>query len=110
MKSFKVKHVENVPNLYSKGDVVSPMFSFEKFIKCSKNEIDINFFYCVGLPGFTYQNGLKYTGTNLQTLHDKELIFLIEKNLRGGFSSVMGKRFVKSNGKKAIKYMDSKNL
>ena len=81
MKSFKIKNGEKLPNLFLKGDVVSPMFIFEKFIKCSKKEIHINFFYCVGLPGFTYQCGLKYTGTNSQTLHDKELIFLIEKNL-----------------------------
>ena len=60
--------------------------SIRKFIKVSVNELDSNPLYCVSLPGFTWQYGLKYTGTNSQTLQNKDMILLIENNIRGGIS------------------------
>ena len=54
----------------------------------------------MSLPGYTYQCALKYTTIKLQTLQDKDLILLIENNIRGGISSVMGDRYVKSDEKK----------
>ena len=83
---------------------------FEKFIKVSINEFEINLLYCVSLPGYTWQCGLKYTGINLQTLQDKDLILRLENNIRGGISSVMGDRCVKSDEDKKILYMDATNL
>ena len=64
----------------------------------------------MSLPGYTWQCGLKYTGINLQTLQDKDMILLLESNIRGGISSVMGDRYVESNGDKKIKYFDAINL
>ena len=83
---------------------------FEKFIKVSINEFKINPLYCVSLPGFTWQCGLKYTGINLQTLQDKDMILFLENNFRGGISSVMGDRYIKSDGNKKILYIDANNL
>ena len=82
----------------------------EKFVKVSFEEYGIYFLYCVSLPGYTYQYCLKYTDTKLQTLQDKDLILSIENNIRGGISSVMGDRFVKSDENKKISYMDATNL
>ena len=65
---------------------------FEKFIKESVNEYGINPLYCVSLPGYTWQCRLKYTGINLQTLQNKDMILLTENNIRGGKSSAMGDR------------------
>ena len=73
-------------------------------------EHGINPLYCVSLPGYTYQCALKYTDIKLQTLKDKGLILLIENNIRGGMSSVMGDRYVKSDENKNITYMDATNL
>ena len=42
------------------------------------------------IPGYTWQCGLKYTDNKLQTLQDKESFLLMENNIRGGISSVMG--------------------
>ena len=53
---------------------------------------------------------LKYTGLNLQTLPDKDLILTIEKKKRGGISSVMGDRYVKSDAIKKIIYIDATKL
>ena len=48
----------------------------ETFTKVSINEFGINPPYCVNLPGYTWPYGLYFTGLNLQTLQDKDLIFL----------------------------------
>ena len=53
---------------------------------------------------------MKYTGINLQTLRDKDLILTLENNIRGGISSIMGDRYAKSDDNKKIKFMDATNL
>ena len=93
-----------------KSDVLLLACLFEKFTKVSVNEFGINPLYCVSLPGYTWQCGLKNTGINLQTLQDKDMILLIENNIRGGISSVMGNRYVKSDENKKILYADANNL
>ena len=74
------------------------------------NEFGINLLYCVSLPGYTWQCGLKYTGKNLQRLQDRDMSLLSEKNFRGGISSVMGDRYVKWDENKKIIYADANNL
>ena len=53
---------------------------------------------------------MKYTGKNLQTLQDKDTILILENNVRGGISSVMGDRYVQSDDNKKILYIDANNL
>ena len=53
---------------------------------------------------------MKYTDIKLQTLQDKDLILLIENNIRGGISSIMGDRYVKSDEDNKIIYADATNL
>ena len=108
-KRFNIKNGE-LTQIYLKSDVLLLACVFEKYIKVSVNEFDINPLYCVSLPGYTWQCGLKYTGINLQTLQDKDLILTLENNMRGGMSSVMADRYVKSNGNKKILYIDVNNL
>ena len=64
----------------------------------------------MSLPGHTYQCALKYTNIRLQTLQDIDLILLLENNIRGGISSVLRDRYVKSDEIKKIIYMDATNL
>ena len=61
----------------------------------------------MSLPVYTDQCALKYKDIKLQTLQDKDLILLIEDIIRGGISSVMGDRYVKSEENKKILYMDA---
>ena len=63
---------------------------FEKFIKLSIEEYGINPLYCVSLPGYAWQCGMKHTDVKLQTLQDKDMNLLLENKIRGGISSVMG--------------------
>ena len=89
---FNIKNGEELSELYLKMDVILLTCVFEKFIKVSFNEFEINPLYCVSLPSYTWQCGLKYTGINLQRLQDKDMILLLENIIRGGISSVMGDR------------------
>ena len=68
---------------------------FEKFIKASINEFDINPLYYVPLPSYTWHCGLKYTGIKLQTLYNKDMSLLFENSSRRSISSVLGGRYVK---------------
>ena len=83
---------------------------FQKFVKVSVNEFGINLLYCVSLLGYTWQCGLKYTGINLQTRQDRDLILALENKIRGGISSVMGDRYEKSDENKKILNADANNL
>ena len=53
---------------------------------------------------------MKYTDIKLQTLQDKDMILVLENIIRGGISSVMGDRYVKSDDSKKILYIDANNL
>ena len=110
IKLFNIKDGEELTKLYCQSDVILLADVFEKFVKVSTKEYKINPLYCVSLPGYTYQCALKYTNIKLQTLQDKDLILLIENNIRGGISSVMGDRYVKSDENNKITYADATNL
>ena len=86
--------------MYCKSNVILLAHVIEKFVKVSFEEYGINPLYCVSLPSYTYQCDLKYTNIKLQALQDKDLILLIENNKRGGVSSVMSDRYMKSDEKK----------
>ena len=110
IKLFNIENGKELTNLYCKSDVILLADVFEKFVKVSTKEYGINPLYCVSLPGYTYQCALKYTDIKLQTLQDKDLILLLENNIRGGISSVMGDRYLKSDENKKILHADATNL
>ena len=105
IKRFNIKNGEELTEIYLKSDVLLLACVFEKFIKVSVNEFDINPLYCISLPAYTWQCGLNYTEINLQTLQDKDMILLLENNIRGGISSVMVDRYIKSDENKKILYI-----
>ena len=53
---------------------------------------------------------MKNTDNKLQTFQDKDLILLLENNVRGGISSVMGDRYAISDEKIKLIYMDATNI
>ena len=109
-KKFNIKDGKELTELYCKSDVLLLTCVFEKFIKVSQNEFGISPLYFVGLPGYTWECGLKHTNIKLQTLQDKDMILLLENKIRGGISGVMGDRYVKSGDNKNILYGDANNL
>ena len=110
IKRFNIKNGEELIEICLKGDVLLLACVFEKFVKVSVNEFRINPLCCVSLPGYTWHCGLRYTGINLETLQDKDLILFLENNIRGGISSVMGDRYKQSDENKKIFYIDATNL
>ena len=74
IKKIDFKNGEELTEIVLKSDVLLLACVFEKFIKVSLNEFGINPLYCVSLPGYTWECCLKYTGINLQTFQDKDLI------------------------------------
>ena len=110
IERFNIKNGEEITEIYLKSDVLLLACVFEKFIKVSFGEFRINPLYCVSLPGYTWLCGLKYTGIKLQTLQDKDMILLLENNIRGGISSVMGDRYVRSDKNGKVMYFDANNL
>ena len=107
---FDNKNGEELTKVYCKSDVILLADVSEKFVKVSTKEYGNNPLYWVSLPGYTYQCALKYTDIKIQTLQDKDLILLIQNNKRGGISSVMFDRYVKSDDIRKINYMDATNL
>ena len=106
---FSNKNGEELIRLYLKSAVLLPACVFEKIIGVSIVDFGINPSYCVSLPGYTWQCGLKYTGIILQTLQDKNLIVVLDNNIRGDVSSIMGDRHVKSDGNNNILFIDATN-
>ena len=109
-RRFNIRNGEQLTEIYLKSDVLLLACVFEKLIKVSVNEFGIYPLYCVSLLGYTWQCGLKYTRLNLQTLQDKDMILLLEYNVRGGIGSVMGGKYKKSDENKKILYVDANIL
>ena len=70
IKVIDIKNREELTQIFLKSDKLLLTCVFEKFIKVSIIEFDINPLCCVSLPGYTWQCGMKYTGINFQTLQD----------------------------------------
>ena len=81
-----------------------------KFVESSTQEYKINPLYSYSLPGYTWKAGLKLTNIKLDYTKCKELLLLLENNIRGGISSVMGNRHVQSDENKQILNIDANNL
>ena len=110
MELFDIKNGEEVTKLFCESDVNLLADVSERIVIVSFEEYGFNPLYCISLPWYTYQFALKYTDIKLQTLQNKDMILLIENDIRGGISSVMGDRYVKSDENKKILYMDATNL
>ena len=96
--------------IYLKMDVLQLTDVFENFVQTSTEDNGINPLYPFSAPGYTWNAGLKLTDIKLDFIKDKHLLLLLENNIRGGISSVMGDRFVESNENKQILYIDANNL
>ena len=104
LKKFNNKIGEELTQKTLKSDVLLLACVFENFIKVPVIEFGNKPLYCVSLPGYTWECGLKNTGTNLQTLQDKGLILTLENEIHGGISSVMGNRYEKSDETQKLIY------
>ena len=110
IKLFNMKNGEDLPELYLKSDTILLADTLGKFNKISFKEFDFNPLNCIILPGYTNQCRLKYTDNKLKTVQDKDMILLPYNSNRGGMSSVMGYRLIRSDETKKILYSDANKL
>ena len=106
----KITNRRELTMLYLKMDVPQLADVFENFVESSTREYKINPLYSYSLPGYTWKAGLKLTDIKLDFIKDKNLLQLLENNIRGGISSVMGDRHVQFDENKQILYIDANNL
>ena len=102
--------IQELTMLYLKMDVLQLADVFENFVESSTREYKINLLYSYSLPGYTWKAGLKLTNIKLDYIKCKELLLLLENNIRGGISCVMGNMHVQSGENKQILYIDANNL
>ena len=91
-------------------DVLQLTEVFENFVEKSTLEYGINPLYSYSLPGSTWKAGLKLTKIKLDFIKDKQLLLLLENNIRGGISSVMGPSYIESNENTKLLYIDANTL
>ena len=65
---FDIKNGVKLTEFHLKIDVVFLAEVFKNFFEGSIKEFDNNVLYFLGLPGYTWECGLNYTGINLQNL------------------------------------------
>ena len=103
-----IKNGAELTKLYLKSDVNLLACVLENFINYQIKILISILLYCVSLPGFTRQCGLKHADIKSQTVQDNDLILILEDEIRGGIGSVMGDRHLKSDEneeKKIIKIL-----
>ena len=110
IKKYDLKNGQELTKLYLKMDVLQLTDVFENFVEKSTLEYGINPLYSYSLPGYTWKAGLKLTNIRLDFIKDKQLLLLLENNIRGGISSVMGPRYIESNENTKLLYIDANNL
>ena len=91
-------------------DVLQLAGVFENFVESSTQEYKITPLSRYSLLGYTWKAGLKLTNIKLDFKKDKHFLLLLENNIRGGESSVMGDRHLVSDVNKQILYIDANNL
>ena len=72
---------------------------FENFRNICLKYYEIDPAYCYSAPGLSWNAGLKYTGIELDLITDIDMLNMWRDGIRGGFSGVLGQRFVKANNK-----------
>ena len=87
--TYNITTAQELTELYLKMDVLQLTNVFENFVEKSTLEYGINPLYSYSLPGYTWKAGLKLTEIKLDYIKCKELLLLLENNIRGGISSVI---------------------
>ncbi|XP_060855073.1 uncharacterized protein LOC132932727 [Metopolophium dirhodum] len=104
---FSCQTLGEYSDLYLKIDVLQLADVFENFrdLCLTTYHLDPSFYYTA--PGFSFDCMLKYTGQQLELLHDYDMLLMIEKRIRGGLTQA-SMRYVKVNNEKTPDYDPTK--
>ena len=100
--TFNCQTLLDYHKLYLKADVLILSDAFEKFREFFFKNHEIDPAYCYSVPGLTWQCGLKYTQVKLDLLTDYDMLPMFKNGIRGGYSGVLGDRYVKANNKYSV--------
>ena len=103
--TFNCQTLLDYHKLYLQVDVLILADAFEKFREFFLKHHEIDPAYCYSAPGLTWQCGFKHTKIKLDLLTDYDMLLMFENGIRGGYSGVLGDRYVKANNK----YLDGFN-
>lgn len=94
--TFGIKNLGQMADLYLKIDVMLLCSIFENFrSECLKiHKLDPC--YYVTLPAFSWDSMLRYTKVRIKLIKNLEMLSMINKGIRGGFSCAI-KKYAKSN-------------
>ena len=108
-KAFEIKNLEQYHDLYLKTDVLLLCDVFEKFINVCLKDYGLDPSHYFSSPGLSWDAMLKFTGIQLEKIHNIDVHLFLEKGMRGGVSYI-SKRYAKSDESTEIMYWDMNNL
>ena len=100
-KATGCKNLGDYSHVYLACDVTQLADVFQNFRVMCKDYYDLDPSHYISLPSFAWDACLRYTGAELEFIHDPELYAFFESGIRGGISVISG-RYAKANNK----YMD----
>ena len=109
-KKYDLMNGQELIMLYLKMDVLQIADAFENFVGKSTLEYGFNLLYSYSLPGYTWKAGLKLTNIKLDYTKDKEVLLLLDNNIRAGITSVMGPRYIESDENTKLLYNNANNF
>ena len=115
-EKFNLKTMRDYHDFYCKVDTIqlADIIEYQRRRLMQTHGLDI--FHSYTLPGFSWKAALKYTGQELELIHDREMYDFIQEGKRGGISTIPH-RYAKANnpymglirGKFPIEIMKSTN-
>ena len=104
---FKLKDLDECHDVYVQSDVAQLSDVFENFRSLCLKEYELDPLYFVSTPGLAFEAMLGYTKVKLQLLTDIDMVFMVEKGIRGGLTEAVKKHAI-ANHKYLPSYGSSK--
>ena len=111
-KEFNCKTLKDYHDIYLKCDVLILADAFENFRDFFLKHHKIDPCYCFSAPSLTWQCGMKFKSKDvkLELLSDNDMLLMLEKGKRGGYSGLLGPRNVKAFNKYTTRKMNTRSL
>ena len=88
---FKLKDLDEYHDVYVQSDVAQLSDVFEDFRSLCLKEYELDPLYFVSTPGLAFEAMLGFTKVKLQLLTDIDMVFMVEKGIRGGLTEAVKK-------------------